>query len=352
MVKDTRPQQYGESEDKDGDGLEAMPRVGVKHHGSKCKCGSTTHSRTSHRDCPLKRRKVYITPSKDLDVLVSESDDSDTVSKEGVHDDDLSSDSGTEEWFSDDLCICGALNRGHKSHCPLNSRNNSSLSLSLAREKSLRNKSLQSPPPISATFKLGECGKLLKQHIPCRVVGVAGERYQLCSKRSVVSGSHSGKDLTVSSGAHSIQLDKWRQSSKIPLCDVVCDPTCLETCTCALSKCSQPTIVLSDDSDDDTVSNVWVKNQLYTLTHGEREMIRSSDGWLDNGIISAAQLLMLQQFPHVSGLQPPTLAQPMAFQVHRGEFVEILCVRNSHWCTVSNVGCDDSLMAQTVESCP
>ena len=91
------------------------------------------------------------------------------------------------------------------------------------------------------------------------------------------------------------------------------------------------------------VSNVWVKNQLYTLTHGEREMIQSSDGWLDDGIISAAQLLMLQQFPHVSGLQPPTLAQAMAFQVHRRKFVQILCVRNSHWCTVSNVGCDDGV---------
>ena len=67
-----------------------------------------THARKSHRDCPLNRSTVYITPSEDLDVLVSGSDDSDTVSKESVHDDDLSSDSGTEEWFSDDLCVCGA----------------------------------------------------------------------------------------------------------------------------------------------------------------------------------------------------------------------------------------------------
>ena len=55
----------------------------------------STHARKSHRDCPLKRRLVYITLSEDLDVLVSGSDDSDTVSKENVHDDDLSSDSGT-----------------------------------------------------------------------------------------------------------------------------------------------------------------------------------------------------------------------------------------------------------------
>ena len=144
-----------------------------------------------------------------------------TVSTEDVHDDDLSSDSGTEEWFSDDLCVYGALNRGHNNHCPLNSRNNPGLSLSLAGEKSLCNESLQSTP-TSATFKLGEyvsmhSGKLLQQHIPCCIIGVAGEKYLLCSKRGVVSGSHSGKFLTASSGAHSIPLDKWRQSSKIPL---------------------------------------------------------------------------------------------------------------------------------------
>ena len=55
-------------------------------------------------------------------------------------------------------------------------------------------------------------------------------------------------------------------------------------------------------------------------------------------------MLIMQQFPHVSGLQPPTLAQAMAFQVHRGEFVQILCVRNSHWSTISNVGCDNGVV--------
>ena len=46
----------------------------------------------------------------------------------------------------------------------------------------------------------------------------------------------------------------------------------------------------------------------------------------------------------MSGLQPSTLAQTMAFQVHRGQFVQILCVGGNHWCTVSNVGCDDGVV--------
>ena len=33
-----------------------------------------------------------------------------------------------------------------------------------------------------------------------------------------------------------------------------------------------------------------------------------------------------------------------AFDVHRGEFVQILHVHNSHWCVVSNVGCDDGVV--------
>ena len=67
-------------------------------------------------------------------------------------------------------------------------------------------------------------------------------------------------------------------------------------------------------------------------------MIRSPIGWLNDGIISVVQMLILQQFP---SLQPTTLAEIMAFQVHRGEFVQILHVEG---CTVSNVDCDDGVV--------
>ena len=53
-----------------------------------------------------------------------------------LDDDGLSSDSGAEEWFCDDLYVCGALNRAHKSHCPLNSRNKPNLALSLGGKMS------------------------------------------------------------------------------------------------------------------------------------------------------------------------------------------------------------------------
>ena len=99
---------------------ETLSKVGVKRQGSKCRCGSTTHSHTSHRDCPLnKKRKIDVDPSQDI---VLESEDSDTVPKGSLCGDELSLDGSCDEWFSDDLCVCGALNRAHKSHCPLNSQ--------------------------------------------------------------------------------------------------------------------------------------------------------------------------------------------------------------------------------------
>ena len=46
----------------------------------------------------------------------------------------------------------------------------------------------------------------------------------------------------------------------------------------------------------------------------------------------------------MSGLQPPTLQHAWGFDVHRGEFVQILHVHNSHWSVVSNIGCEDGVV--------
>ena len=98
---------------------------------------------------------------------------------------------------------------------------------------------------------------------------------------------------------------------------------------------------------------MWVNNLLYSLTHQDRKIIASHSGWLTDKVITAAQMLMLQYFPDMSGLQPPTLQEVCAFQVHTGEFVQIVNIRNKHWCVVSSVGCAsgvvnvyDSLIAQ------
>ena len=67
---------------------------------------------------------------------------------------------------------------------------------------------------------------------------------------------------------------------------------------------------------------MWVHNAVYSLSNSDKEIILSPCGWLSDGIITAAQKLMLQHFPLLSGLQLPTLLQAWGFDVHRGDFVQ------------------------------
>lgn len=103
----------------------------MKH---KCKCGSTTHSCPTHRDCPLnKKRRVDVPGSLHNDVTLSGSSDNDSdinpvvcVSSDSIVDE------ASDEWMHDNdlisgsLCVCGSLNRPHKAYCPMRSRNRSS----------------------------------------------------------------------------------------------------------------------------------------------------------------------------------------------------------------------------------
>ena len=95
---------------------------------------------------------------------------------------------------------------------------------------------------------------------------------------------------------------------------------------------------------EDTEHNMWVKNHVYSLTHHDREVVASRTGWLNDNVIAAAQMPMLQYFPNMTGLQPPALQKVFAFQVHSGEFVQIINVGNKHWCVVSTVGCDNGVV--------
>ena len=53
-------------------------------------------------------------------------------------------------------------------------------------------------------------------------------------------------------------------------------------------------------------------------------------------------MLLTQHFPDTDGLELPTLEQ--VFQLHSGEFVQLLNVPNSHWIVVSNLGCDKDVV--------
>ena len=164
----------------------------------------------------------------------------------------------------------------------------------------------------------------------------------------VLKGTYVSFELTSLCSDLSISVGDWRTADTLSLGQVTNIATCLQHCDCVLDKSTVDVTILSQDSDlesgggsEDEGDKNWLCNPLYTLTTLNREEVLSPSGWLSDTVIHSAQLLMLQQFPHVSGLQTPVLQQTLVFKVHRGEFVQIICVGNSHWCTISNVGCDD-----------
>ena len=118
----------------------------------------------------------------------------------------------------------------------------------------------------------------------------------------------------------------------------------MKTCSCVLSKSTESVIDLTNSTSSDEMSTdgtMWVHNSVYFLTNDDKQIILSPSAWLNDSIISAAQTLMLQHFPLMSGLQPPILQHAWGFDVHRGDFVQILHVHNNYWSVVSNIGCED-----------
>ena len=199
----------------------------------------------------------------------------------------------------------------------------------------------------SPHFKVGDyacvhVSKLDGQHIPCR-----GGRYRLYCRAGILKNTYVGSELkTPCSDSKAISLQDWRVAPSCSLNQVANDPACPEVCTCVLDKSTvnTPPTDLTLDSDEEPVGSSdlasnqqWVCNPLYTFTISDREDVLSPSGWLSDKVIHSAQLLMLQQFPHILGLQPPVLQQTLSFQVHRGEFVQIICVGDNHWCTVSSI---------------
>lgn len=83
-------------------------------------------------------------------------------------------------------------------------------------------------------------------------------------------------------------------------------------------------------------SKIWLTD--LQLKQSDRDILLSVTGWLTDTIIDAAQILLAQQFPNISGLQSVALGLTMAFNIQTGEFVQILNTSRSHWLTVTTIG--------------
>ena len=354
----------------------ARPKKWQATTGGMCRaCGSTSHQRSSHRDCPFSKKLPSTSDAWDRTSESDELSDVTSCSEGDVSSEDsvCSLDSGT----------CDAMGRPHNRDCPLSSRHLhggrrlfsgssgsadsgavpevSSGTTRLGKHEgpsdvkpSMAKKSKSSSPH----FKVGDyacvhVSKLDGHHVLCRVVQVLnGGRYQLYCRAGILKNTCVGFELkTPCSDCKAISLQDWRVAPLCSLSQVASDPACLEVCTCILDKSTvntPPTTDLTLDSNEEPVGSSdldsslqWVCNPLYILTISDREDVLSPSGWLSDKVIHSAQLLMLQQFPHILGLQPPVLEQTLSFQVHRGEFVQIICVGDNHWCTVSNIGCSE-----------
>jgi hypothetical protein len=64
--------------------------------------------------------------------------------------------------------------------------------------------------------------------------------------------------------------------------------------------------------------------------------------WLTDNVINAMQVLLREANPAVNGLQDTVLGETLAFEVMRGEFVQVLHSGGNHWITVTNIGCPES----------
>ena len=184
---------------------------------------------------------------------------------------------------------------------------------------------------------------LNKQHIPCRVVQIVGEKYRLYCYKGIIRGSFSHSEMSLNSN-RCILLHDWRAAPQVSLHDIFTDHACLESCACSLDTCTADVVIVDPAPGVVTKDSNWICNLLYSLSFSNQEEVLSATGWLSDKIVGAAKLITLQQFPHMSGLQAPTLQLAQAFQIHRGEFVQIIHVRDSHWCTISNVGCNDGVV--------
>ena len=101
-------------------------------------------------------------------------------------------------------------------------------------------------------------------------------------------------------------------------------------------------------AEEESASCQWtatcISSSAHRLTNSDREVVLSPTGRLTDEIICAAQVLLLQIFPNMAGLQPPVLQKVLQFHVHSGEFVQIVHVRNNHWCVASTVGCESGVI--------
>ena len=123
----------------------------------------------------------------------------------------------------------------------------------------------------------------------------------------------------------------------------------MQICTCAYYKCSlfDGHLIAGGMSATSTAlmqhQPIWLQIEGETLYAEDRKILLSTE-WLNDRIINATQKLLKKQ-SSLRGFQCTLYGQKMVKynRIHRTKiFVQVIHVKDTHWLTVSNVGCDAS----------
>ena len=183
---------YGCDSDSDSEnelGAERKMKKQVKGRGRKCtSCGSSSHQRSSHSECPFNKACSGAKRSTNSDPVLSECDEA--IAQSVVTSATLSDVCNSDEDIGSDLCTCGAEARAHRRDCPMSSRKrypgfapfphlDSAESCADVTNTSTK-KTLRMRVGAYVCLHSRSLGKC---HLPCRIVKVFGNRCQLyCSK--------------------------------------------------------------------------------------------------------------------------------------------------------------------------
>ena len=230
--------------------MKSGPGKGKARVKGKCAaCGSSTHLRSSHKDCPFNKRHANKEPHtvNSEDELIASSESDETVSDR----DSLESSEGTCISDSDSViitCTCGAEGRAHKRDCPLSSRNRmfgrtlfaapSECEVQAAPTK-LETEIVSIPQGIEnmPDMNVGDYVCIHSRsiqgfHIVCRIVGEFAGRYQLYCTKGVLNTSFSCTELISVTECSPLPLTEWRKAPKVTLRSATNDTTLHEHCNC------------------------------------------------------------------------------------------------------------------------
>lgn len=89
-------------------------------------------------------------------------------------------------------------------------------------------------------------------------------------------------------------------------------------------------------------NELWVKNDLFTLTKEDKSIPDSQTTWLTDTIIDAAQKLLKQKVWLKNGFQDVCCGRTYAFDIESSEFTQVLHTGHGHWITVSTIGTQEA----------